>query len=261
MRLTNEVVLPAAPDTVFSLINDVERVAPCLPGATLEGKSGEDSYQGRVQVKVGPISAAYHGTVRFLEVDDAAHRLVLDAKGTDQHGSGNAEAKVEVRVGPHPQGSTLSLDTDLVIRGKVAQFGRGALGDVSQKLMEQFARNLGGLLSGDDQHDTARGASRTEEPGPDAGSATHSPAVADSATGPAESELDGMALVLRPLAKRALPVLTAVVAGIAVGRLSSRGAPRSRRVLADEVVTATVHIGARRFQVPARQVTSLLRRP
>ncbi|WP_009946695.1 SRPBCC family protein [Saccharopolyspora erythraea] len=147
MRLTNEVVLPAPPEQVFDLINDVERVAPCMPGATLQGRSGDDGYQGRVKVKVGPISAAYSGVVRFLEVDRAGSSIVLDARGADQHGGGAAEAKVRVRVRPHDEGSVLSLDTDLVIRGKVAQFGRGALGDVSQKLMEQFAGNLSGLLA------------------------------------------------------------------------------------------------------------------
>lgn len=250
MHLTNEVVLPAEPERVFTLINDVERVAPCMPGATLEGKSGADAYQGRVKVKVGPISAAYSGTIRFMDVDRGGHRLVLDAKGTDQHGSGNAEAKVEVSVRPHEQGSVLTLDTDLVIRGKVAQFGGGALGDVSQKLMEQFARNLSGLLTEPAAQDTVE---RTPQ------HPASAPQDSDAAVSAApEAELDGLSLVAVPLAKRAAPVVAGIVAGWVAGRLLGHRPTRSGRVLADETVMATVHIGSRVYSVPARQVTTLV---
>ncbi|MGH3626650.1 MAG: SRPBCC family protein [Sciscionella sp.] len=248
MRLTNEVVLPGTPDAVFALINDVERVAPCMPGATLEGGSGEDGYRGRVKIKVGPISAAYNGTVRFLDVDDGARRLVLDAKGTDAHGSGNAEAKVTVRVRPHEQGSALGLDTDLVVRGKVAQFGRGAIGEVSQKLMEQFAQNLSGLLSGAEQA-VAPGAAP-------AGSVQAPPTVAA-----APGELDAMSLVVLPLLKRFAPVAAGLAAGVLAGLLAGRrGGSGRRAVLVDELVTATVHIGSERYRVPARRVVRFVSR-
>lgn len=245
MHLTNEVVLPAPPDRVFSLINDVERIAPCMPGATLEGRSGEDAYQGRVKVKVGPITAAYSGTVRFLEVDRDGFRIVLDAKGTDQHGTGNAEAKVGVRVRPHDDGSVLSLDTDLVIRGKVAQFGGGALGDVSQKLMEQFARNLSDVLTSTD----------------DAPPRVEPQAVPAAEPSSPATELDGLSLVALPLVKRAAPVIASVAAGMVIATVLGRGRSRTRGVLADEVLTATVHIGSQRYSVPARRVTRLMGRP
>ncbi|WP_263248038.1 SRPBCC family protein [Saccharopolyspora rosea] len=251
MRLSNEVVLPAAPDEVFALLGDVERVAPCLPGATLEGREGDDSYRGRVRVKVGPISASYRGTVRFLEVDESGNRLVLDARGSDEHGSGGAEAKVQVRVRPHDEGSLLSLDTDLVIRGKVAQFGRGALGTVSQQLMEKFARNLGGLLT----EAPAESATPAESAAPvEPAARTAAPAEAPQADG---GELDGISLVALPLLKRAAPVAAALATGFLAGRLLG-GRARPRDVLADEVVTATVHIGTRRYAVPARRIVSLL---
>jgi carbon monoxide dehydrogenase subunit G len=242
MRLTNEVVLPAAPDKLFALLNDVERVVPCLPGATLEDRSG-DAYQGRVRVKVGPISAAYHGTVRFLDVDEAAHRLVLDARGTDQHGSGNAEAKVEVRIRPHDEGSLLCLDTDLVVRGKVAQFGRGAISSVSQKLMEQFARNIGGLLT------EAIGEPDEVRPKAQETAAVHrNPAPPE--------ELDGLALVM-PTIKRVVPVVAALVVGVAVGRLLGS---RPRNVISDERVTATIRVGSESIPVSAQRIVSLLER-
>ncbi|MCI2420809.1 SRPBCC family protein [Saccharopolyspora sp. K220] len=235
MRLTNEVVLPAAPETVFALINDVSRVAPCMPGATLEGRTGDDSYRGRVRVKVGPISAAYQGVVRFLEVDEPGNRLVLDAKGSDQHGSGNAEAKVEVRVRPHDDGSVLALDTDLVIRGKVAQFGRGALATVSQQLMEQFARNISELLA----EPVVSGNGRQDDH-------NHS-----------RPELDGLSLVAVPVLKKIAPVAAALAVGIVAGRLLGA---RRRDVLADDRVNAVVQIGSESFSVPARRVVTLLRR-
>ncbi|GAA0502850.1 carbon monoxide dehydrogenase subunit G [Saccharopolyspora subtropica] len=261
MRLTNEVVLPAPPEQVFALINDVERVAPCMPGATLEERV-DDAYRGRVRVKVGPISAAYQGVVRFLEVDEPGHRLVLDARGTDQHGSGGAEAKVEVRVRPHDDGSVLALNTDLVVRGKVAQFGRGALAGVSQKLMEQFADNLGTLLTQPAPPRAAHaGPSRTEAP--PAAPVVTAPSRTESAPVAAqvapESELDGLALVALPLLKRVAPIAAALVVGALAGRVLGRGSRRPT-VLADEEVTAILHIGHQRYQVPVRRTLTLLRR-
>lgn len=147
MRLTNEVVVAAPSEAVFRLLAEMERVASCLPGATLAGRAGTGSYRGRLEIAVGPVTAAYQGTVRMMEVDEEGRRMVLDARGADQHASGSAAARVEVRVGPHPRGSAMALDTDLVIRGRVAQFGRGAVADVSQKLMEQFAGNIEALLA------------------------------------------------------------------------------------------------------------------
>ena len=206
MLLRNEVHLPAAPDRLFGLLLDVERVAPCMPGGALEG-TDDDAYTGTVKVKVGPITAAYHGTVRFLDTDQEAQRVVLDARGVEQHGNGNAEARVTAQVSPHESGSTLTLDTDLVVRGRVAQFGRGVLGDVSQRLMEQFARNLeNSLLAGDQQAqapDTS--ASRTAAP----------PAAPLSQ--PAEPAVDGLAVAAGPLLKRVGPVVAAFAAGVAVG--------------------------------------------
>lgn len=147
MILENHVDLPADPDTVFALINDVERVATCLPGATLDGKEG-DAYAGRVKFKVGPVSAAYAGTVRFADVDTSERRLRLLARGADSHGNGDAEADVVLTVREAPGGAALDLRTDLSIRGKIAQFGKGAITTVSNRLLDQFAGNLAALLQG-----------------------------------------------------------------------------------------------------------------
>ncbi|MFF9481959.1 SRPBCC family protein [Streptomyces sp. NPDC014733] len=146
MRIGNSVPVAAAPEAVFALLNDVHRVASCMPGATLDGQDGE-AWRGRVTVRVGPVAAAYGGTVRFLESDAGQGRLRLQARGADAHGRGNAEAEVVLTVTGDPAGARLDVATDLVISGKLAQFGKGALDAVSQRLLQRFATNLGELLA------------------------------------------------------------------------------------------------------------------
>ncbi|WP_127782999.1 SRPBCC family protein [Rhodococcus sp. X156] len=148
MKLENVITVPAPPEQVFALINDVERVASCVPGATLTGKDG-DAYVGGVKVKVGPVSAAYNGKIRFLSVDDATRRLTMEGKGADSHGNGDAQAHIALAVDPVEGGSQLRVDTDLVISGKIVAFGKGAIVAVSNKIMAQFATNLAAMLQGD----------------------------------------------------------------------------------------------------------------
>ncbi|WP_328813516.1 SRPBCC family protein [Rhodococcus sp. NBC_00297] len=146
MILTNTLDIDASADDVFRLINDVEKVATCVPGAAITGKDG-DTFLGGVKVKVGPISASYAGTIRFIEVDSEAHTLTLEAKGADSHGNGDAEAQVDLAVESMGDRSRLTLRTDLVISGKIVSFGKGAIVAVSNKVMQQFAVNLGALLN------------------------------------------------------------------------------------------------------------------
>ncbi|MFI0444332.1 SRPBCC family protein [Actinomadura sp. 6N118] len=148
MILENEITVAAAPGELFTLINDVERVVTCLPGAALEGRDG-DTYRGGVKVKVGPITAAYAGTVRFLEVDEARRHLRLQGRGADTHGSGDAEAELSLTIDEAPEGSVLRIKTDLLIRGKLVQFGKGAIVTVSNRLLQQFAQNLAALIEAD----------------------------------------------------------------------------------------------------------------
>ncbi|MFH8739133.1 SRPBCC family protein [Streptomyces sp. NPDC017964] len=206
MQLTNTVAVKAAPDEVFALISDVQRVASCMPGAALEGQDG-DAWRGAVKVKVGPITAAYAGTVRFLEVDSDRRRLRVHATGADTHGSGDAEAEVALEVIAAPGGAQLNLDTDLVIRGKIAQFGKGAIAAVSGRILEQFALNLGNLL--------VAPAAVTEA----ASSSAAQPAVTPSVSAPAPAELDGLSLVAGPLLNKYGPVAAAFAAGLVQGWL------------------------------------------
>jgi len=142
MELKNSFTVPTSLEEAWAVLTDVERIAPCLPGAELTEVEGEE-YRGTVKVKVGPITAQYRGTARFAERDEAAHRAVLEAKGRDTRGQGNAEAKVSAELSDAGEGRTrVDLVTDLTVTGKVAQFGRGVLADVSSKLLSQFVDNL-----------------------------------------------------------------------------------------------------------------------
>ena len=201
MILENTLDLPGDPDTVFALLNDVERVAGCLPGAVLDGRDGE-SYLGRVKFKVGPVSAAYAGKVRFTEIAEAERRLRLSARGADSHGNGDAEADVTLTLVPGPKGSSLNLRTDLVVRGKIAQFGKGAISTVSNRILQQFAQNLGALLEN--------------------GGSAPAPAATATAAAPASDSLDGLAMLLPPGAKRYLPVVAAGALGLFQGWLLGR---------------------------------------
>jgi len=128
-------------EDTWKVLTDIEGIAPCLPGAQLQEVEG-DEYRGVVKVKVGPITAQYKGTAKIAEVDEANHRLVIDASGRDTRGAGNAKAMIIVTMASEGAGTKVEVATDLAVTGKVAQFGRGVLGDVSTKLMGQFVENL-----------------------------------------------------------------------------------------------------------------------
>ena len=125
----------------WKILLDIEGIAPCLPGAQLQEVEGNE-YRGIVKVKVGPITAQYKGTATLVEADESGHRIVLDAAGRDTRGQGNAKAKIVVTMNEDGDGTRVDVVTDLSITGKVAQFGRGVLDDVSAKLLRQFVDNL-----------------------------------------------------------------------------------------------------------------------
>ena len=141
MELTNEFRVGVPVDQAWAVLTDVERIAPCLPGAQLQEIEG-DHFRGVVKVKVGPITAQYKGTATFLEKDDASHVAVLRAEGRDTRGQGNANATVTATLVGDGDSTSVKVVTDLTITGKVAQFGRGVLADVSGKLIGQFVENL-----------------------------------------------------------------------------------------------------------------------
>ena len=145
MELNNDFEVSAPIDEAWAVLTDVERIAPCLPGAQLQEVEG-DEYRGIVKVKVGPITAQYKGAAVFVERDDANHRAVLKADGRDTRGAGNASAFITAQLEPAGERTKVTVKTDLTVTGKVAQFGRGVMADVSAKLMGQFATNLETML-------------------------------------------------------------------------------------------------------------------
>lgn len=146
MELSNAFEIDRSIEETWKVLVDVERIAPCLPGAQLQEIEG-DEYRGIVKVKVGPITAQYKGAAVFVEQDDANHKAVLKGDGRDTRGAGNASAIITAQLSEvSPTRTKVSVDTDLTITGKVAQFGRGVMADVSAKLMDQFATNLAELM-------------------------------------------------------------------------------------------------------------------
>jgi carbon monoxide dehydrogenase subunit G len=174
VELQHAFTVPAPVDQAWSTLLDVEGIAPCFPGATLTGVEG-DSFSGTVKVKLGPVSLQYAGKGRFLERDEAARRVVLEANGSDKRGNGTAGATVQARLEPAGDNETrVVVDTDLKVTGRPAQFGRGVLQDVGGRIIEQFATCLATRMAPQGE-DAAAGEATASE----ALSASDVPAAAD----------------------------------------------------------------------------------
>jgi carbon monoxide dehydrogenase subunit G len=182
MKLENEFVVPVPRDQAWDVLMDVERIAPCMPGATFDGFEG-DSFKGRVKVKLGPITVTYGGVARFVERDKEAGRAVIDASGKEARGSGTANATIETVLLDQGDTTLVKVVTDLNITGKPAQFGRGVMVEVGTKILGQFAECLAGQL----------GSGASEEP-----AAVIAAAAAESADVPADVPADEPAAGAEP---------------------------------------------------------------
>lgn len=221
-QLVNEFTVNRPIDEAWAVITNVERIAPCLPGAQLQEIEG-DIYRGIVKIKLGSITPQFKGQATFIERDDAAHKAVLKAEGRDTGGRGNASAEIEAQAESlSPTSTRVVVTTDLHITGKVAQFGRGIIGDVSKKLMAQFAGNLNTML--DEQPADANGdvaavstdgdaAAATPEA---AGEAVAEPTPAETAPGGETSQPPAAPKVRKIDSPATEPVDLAGVAGPAV---------------------------------------------
>jgi carbon monoxide dehydrogenase subunit G len=145
VQLDNSFTVPVPIDEAWRVLLDIERIAPCMPGAALDSVTGDD-FTGRVKVKLGPINLTYQGKASFVEKDEAAHRAVIDAKGKDQRGNGTAAATVTATLNAEGAATRVDVVTDLNITGRPAQFGRGVMTDVGNKLLGQFADKLAAQL-------------------------------------------------------------------------------------------------------------------
>lgn len=145
MDLEHHFTIPAPLEETWAAFNDPERVAPCFPGATLISVDG-DEFTGSAKIKLGPIALQYNGTGTYLERDESAHRLVIEAKGKDKRGNGTANATITAQLGRDGEETAAHVTTDLAVTGKPAQFGRGVMQDVSDKLLGQFVDCLQATL-------------------------------------------------------------------------------------------------------------------
>ena len=195
MELSNEIDVNAPIEEVWKAFNTPERIAPCLPGAELQEVDG-DNFNGLVKIKVGPITAQYKGTATYLDKDESSQKVVIKGDGRDTRGAGNASATITAILTEVSSNTTnVNVHTELTITGKVAQFGRGAISDVSGKLMTQFAKNLEQLLE-----------TPSEEPNDPSKQNTESPKT--------ETELNLLSVVAIPVLKRYGIPLAALAVGV-----------------------------------------------
>jgi carbon monoxide dehydrogenase subunit G len=220
-QLINEFTVNRPIEEAWPLITDLERIAPCLPGAELQEVEGE-TYRGVVKVKLGAISSQFKGEAHFVERDDENYRAVIKGAGRDTGGRGNASAEISAQAESlSPTSTRVSVTTDLHITGKVAQFGRGIMGDVSSKLMAQFADNLNEMIDeeGLATDDEAAPAASTAEAAHDAAPSTSADAAVDTSAasqvrkieGPATEPIDLMEVGGSSIVKRAAPALIALI--------------------------------------------------
>jgi carbon monoxide dehydrogenase subunit G len=243
VKIEDEFRVDVPIDEAWKVLLDVERIAPCMPGAQLQEIEG-DEYRGIVKIKVGPITAQYKGAARIVEADENAHQVVLKAEGRDTRGQGNASATVTATLTPAGSGTVVHIDTDLNITGKVAQFGRGVMADVSSKLLGQFASNLErDVLSGNGADATsstssepAAASAADRAPTPDPAPSTEPSAASTPSSPQAEAPVGGVRRIDSPeaqpvdlfdtagnaVAKRVVPVIVVLVALLTLRSLRKR---------------------------------------
>jgi carbon monoxide dehydrogenase subunit G len=232
VKLENSFTVPVPADIAWRVLLDVERVAPCMPGATLTGRDG-DSFTGKVKVKVGPVSLTYGGTATFASLDEANHVAVIDASGKETRGPGTAKAMITARMHEQDGSTTVEVETDLTITGKPAQFGRGVMAEISGKLITQFADCLAAEITddgaaADDAAATATASEPAEpaapqspEPAPDVAASngasrdTGSRPVAAPTPRPTPEAIDLIGAAGLPILKRVAPALAGL--GIVIG--------------------------------------------
>jgi carbon monoxide dehydrogenase subunit G len=162
MKINNEFTVGAPIQQAWDTMLNLERIAPCLPGAAIQEEKDEGEYDGTMKVKIGPITANYKGTVKFEEVDEDNHRAVLQATGRDARGQGTASATIVSTLQEEDDGTKVSVETDMKLTGRAAQFGRGIAQDVATKMLDQFASCLEEEITGGPEEGAA--ATATAEP-------------------------------------------------------------------------------------------------
>ena len=226
MQLENSFTIDAPIEKAWEALNTPQTIAPCFPGATLTEYEG-DSFSGTVKVKLGPISLTYKGKGVYKERDDAAHRVVIDASGRDSRGNGTAEATVVgTMTADGPDKTSVTMVTDMKITGRPAQFGRGVISDVADKIIGQFASCVASKLQGEEAAD-ASSSSEGSAPVPAAVSGSASAAGAASSNGSTSSATaTAPAATAKPAASTA-PMKSEIDA---IDLLDTAGAPVIKRL-------------------------------
>jgi carbon monoxide dehydrogenase subunit G len=210
MKIDNQFSVNVPIAEAWNALTDLERIAPCMPGAQLTGREG-DAYLGTVKVKVGPVISEFAGTATFVEKDEATYHAIIDAKGRDSRGSGNASATITAHLQSEGVArTTVVVETDMKISGKLAQFGSGMIAEVSSKLLGQFAESLEQMLTttpeAPSETDAATG---QDDDGAPSAAATAAPTAFRPSAAPQPVDLTSLAG--GAVAKRVLPVLAGVV--------------------------------------------------
>lgn len=209
MELENSFIVPADIDTAWRTLLDVESITPCMPGATLESFTG-DTFVANVKVKLGPVTQTFKGEGVFLSKDEATHTAVIKASGKETKGGGTAAANITASlIAEGPNSTRAHIVTDLTITGKIAQFGKGVIVDVSKKLIDQFASNLQQVI-------TAQGATAAAAAQPAGAAPSASPAAPTPARVQAAESIDLLGTAGTPVLKRAIPVLIVVVVAVGI---------------------------------------------
>jgi carbon monoxide dehydrogenase subunit G len=216
MELQNSFVVPTDIDTAWAKMQDVEGLAPCMPGATLESHDGDD-FTGNVKVKLGPVSMVFGGQARYVSKDEATHTMVIEGSGKETKGSGTAKGKVTaVLVAEAADRTRVDVSTDLTITGKAAQFGRGVMQDVAGRIVDQFSANMATMI----------GATSPAAVGADTAAAAEggASAAAPAALPQADEAIDLLGTAGAPVLKRAVPVAIGlvVIVGIIIWVVKSR---------------------------------------
>jgi uncharacterized protein len=227
VKIDQEFAVNIPIDRAWEVLTNLEGIAPCMPGAQLTGVEG-DVFSGKVKIKVGPVISDYAGTARFVEKDDAGYHAVIDAKGKDSRGAGNANAMIDARLTADGDRTVVTVSTDLNISGKVAQFGSGMIKEVSAKLLGQFVANLETMLLAPEEAEPAEDAAASSAAEPDGSDLPAAESSAPPAPVPptptrrvivteAEPEpLDLMSVAGMSVYKRAVPPVIAAVVLIAL---------------------------------------------
>src|SRR6201995_662184 len=215
MELDHSFTVPVPPDQAWDVLLDVQRIAPCMPGATVDTVDGDD-VAGRLKVKVGPVALTYKGTATFKDRDAADRSMLVEASGKEMRGAGTASATVKASLQPEngsDAATLVTLHTTLNVTGRPAQFGRGVIAEVGSRLIDKFADNLAQQLSGGaDGSDGPDGAGASEGAGASGAAAAGTPAAesapAETASVPAPSPSsdDTAAAIAVPPAPRLAPV-------------------------------------------------------